>query len=72
MAMISPAERRVEVAGGLVGQEQVRLVDEGARDRHPLLLPAGQLRRAVVHAVGEAHGLEGPPAQARRSTARSE
>ena len=34
---------RVEVAGGLVRQQRQRPVDEGAGDRDPLLLAAGQL-----------------------------
>ena len=38
--------RRVEVAGGLVGQQDRRPVDEGAGDRDALLLAAGQLVRA--------------------------
>ena len=42
---------RVEVAGRLVGQQQHRLVDEGARDGHALLLAARQLQRVGVHLV---------------------
>src|SRR6185369_14560434 len=38
---------RVEVAGRLVGEDEARLGDERARDRHPLLLPARQLRRTA-------------------------
>src|ERR1700722_10091109 len=34
---------RVEVARGLVGQQQGRMVDEAARDGHALLLAAGEL-----------------------------
>jgi hypothetical protein len=48
----------VEVAGGLVGQDELRVVDQRARDRHPLLLAAGELVRRVVRALPEAHGLE--------------
>ena len=33
------AGMRVERAGGLVGQDQDRIIDEGARDGHALLLP---------------------------------
>src|SRR5215208_1091206 len=44
----------IEVAGGLVGQQQWRVVDERARDRHALLLAAGQLVRQVVKLGGEA------------------
>ena len=39
---------RVEVAGRLVGEQQRRIGDDGARDRDALLLPAGQLARIVV------------------------
>ena len=35
-----------------------RVGDERARDRHALLLAAGELVRIVVHAVGEAHHVE--------------
>ena len=35
----------VEVAGGLVGDEHERIVDQRARERHALLLAAGQLAR---------------------------
>ena len=38
----------VEVAGRLVGQQQRRVVDERARDRHALLLAAGELVGEVV------------------------
>lgn len=40
---------RVEISGRLVGDEDHRLVDEGARDRDALLLPSGEL---VGHPVG--------------------
>ena len=33
----------VEIAGGLVRQDDRRLVDQGARQRNPLLLTAGEL-----------------------------
>src|SRR5436305_1048307 len=45
---------RVEVPGGLVGQEDQRSVDEGAGDRYALLLTAGQLIREVVALLAEA------------------
>ena len=38
----------VEVAGRLVGQQQARLVGQGAGDGDALLLAAGQLGRLVV------------------------
>ena len=49
---------RVEVAGRLVGEEDGRLGDERARDGDALLLAAGELRRAVRRAVGEADALD--------------
>src|SRR5687768_16066874 len=49
------AGARVEVAGGLVGQEQLRAIYQRARDRHALALAPGKLVRRVVHAVLEAH-----------------
>jgi hypothetical protein len=39
------AHRRVEVSGRLVSQQNARFVRECSRDRHALLLAAGQLRR---------------------------
>ena len=45
----------IEVAGGLVGQEQGRVVDQGAGDGHALLLAAGELRGVVVQAVPQPH-----------------
>ena len=52
------AGARVEVAGGLVGEHDLRLRREGAAHRHALLLTAGQLARAVLEAVGEADGVD--------------
>ena len=43
----------VEVARGLVGQEDRRVVHERARDGHALTLPAGELVRLVAHPVVE-------------------
>ena len=37
-----PAERVVQVAGGFVGEHQLRAMRERAGDGHPLLLPARQ------------------------------
>src|SRR6478609_45178 len=47
------AERRIDAAGRLVGQQQLRPGDHGARDRRALLLAAGQDRRQRVHALAE-------------------
>ena len=38
-------ERRVEIAGGLVGDQQLRLADDRARDADALLLAHRQLER---------------------------
>src|SRR6516164_1307326 len=46
---------RVEVARGLVGQEQARATHHPARHRHPLLLATRELAGAVVHAVLQPH-----------------
>ena len=43
----------VERAGRLVGEEDVRVVDERARNRHALLLAAGKLGRLVLLAMRE-------------------
>jgi hypothetical protein len=51
---------RVEVAGGLVGQDQRRIQSQRADDRHALLLPAGRVRRAAVLPPGEAYLVEQP------------
>ena len=42
------AATRVEVAGRLVGEHHVGLGDDGAGDRHALLLAAGELARVVA------------------------
>ena len=49
---------RVKVARGLVGQEDFRVADDGSGDGHALALSAGELRGAVLHAVGEADALD--------------
>ena len=46
----------VEVAGGLVGQHDRRVPDQGAGDRHPLALPARELGGPRVQPVGEPDG----------------
>src|SRR6185436_2618743 len=43
----------VEVAGRLVGDDDGRIGDHRAGDRHALLLPAGELVRVVLHAIGK-------------------
>ncbi len=56
-----PAVARVEVARRLVGQKDRRLVGEGARDGHALLLAARELRRIVVRARRQLHVFEESP-----------
>ena len=48
------AGARVEVAGGLVGEDDVGPGQQGAGDRDPLLLAAGQLVRAVAEPLAQA------------------
>ena len=50
-----PARGRVEVAGRLVREQHRRLRDERAGNRDALLLPAGELGRAVRQPVAETH-----------------
>ena len=50
---------RVEGAGGLVGKENLRVVDEGAGNGHALHLAAGKLARALVHVLAQADALQG-------------
>ena len=49
---------RVERAGGLVAEEDLRLRGERAGDGHALLLAAGELRGIVFQLVAEAHELK--------------
>src|SRR3970040_1745515 len=48
----------VQVAGGLVGEQDLGIAGEGAGDRHPLLLTPGELCRVVVDPVRQAHALQ--------------
>ena len=52
------ARLRVEVARGLVGDQDLRVGHDRARDRDALLLAARELPRVVVHPVGEADDRE--------------
>ena len=60
----------VEVAGGLVGEDQGGVVDQRARDRHPLLLaarePVGKAARAVGRGPRASSSAAHAPARARR------
>ena len=49
---------RVKVARGLIGQHQRRVHDQRTRNGHALLHAARQLGRALVHGLGQAHGVE--------------
>ena len=62
LLLIGPEEREdlvarlaVEVAGGLVGEDDRRVLQERAGDRHALLLAAREARRLVAHPVAEPH-----------------
>ena len=50
----------VQVPGRLVREQDARPIREGARERHPLLLPAGELGGIVVEASPEPDPLEQP------------
>src|SRR5580704_5730430 len=49
----------VEIAGGLVGQDDLRLIDQRARDGYALLFAAGELRGEVRHAFPHADAAQG-------------
>src|SRR5215211_4040128 len=58
------ARARVEVAGGLVGQQHGRVADQGPGDGHPLLLAPRELGGPVLEPVPEpdrGQGLGGQP-----------
>ena len=49
---------RVDIGGGFVGKHNVRGFHQCARNRHPLLLPAGQFARAAGGHVAQPDGVE--------------
>ena len=49
----------VEIAGGLVGEDELGMIDERASDGDALLFAAGELRREMVDAIGETDTGEG-------------
>ncbi len=51
--------RFVEIAGGLVGENQLGMVDQSASDGDALLFAAGELRGQVLDAIGEPDACEG-------------
>ena len=65
------ARARVEVARGLVGEEQRRVGHQRARDGDALLLAARELVRRVVEAVAEADRRRAPPSRGAAARARS-
>ena len=48
----------IEIAGGLVAQEQCRIGDDCARNADALLLPARQLPRIMLRALGQPDDVE--------------
>ena len=42
------AGRLIQIAGGFIGQQDRRIVDQGPRNGHALLLAPGKLRRVVI------------------------
>jgi hypothetical protein len=48
----------IEVGGGLVGEDDIRLGDQGAGDGHALALAAAQLVGAVTGELGQLHHFE--------------
>src|ERR1700675_1036496 len=56
------AGARIQRAGGLVGENDLRVVDEASRDRHALLLAAGELVRAVTGMALQAYNPQRVPA----------
>src|ERR1017187_7923442 len=51
----------IEVAGGLVAEQDLRPVDERPGERDSLLLPSGELDGVMVGAGRQAHALEERP-----------
>ena len=48
----------IEVAGRLVGDDDLRIGDDGARDGDALLLATRELARRVIGPIGKVHQLE--------------
>jgi len=49
----------IEIAGGLVGEKNLRAIDESAGDGDALLFAAGKFRGAMAEAMREANAFEG-------------
>ena len=60
----------IQVTGGLIGQQELRLGDERTGQSHTLLLAAGKLSRTVMPATLKSNTfeLEWPPKSGRRAT----
>ena len=52
------ARLRVETRGGLVEEDQFRVVDQSKRDRQSLLLPAGEVHRVGLGPLAEIDGVD--------------
>ncbi len=52
---------RIQVAGGLIGHQHNRIVDQGTRNGHPLLFTAGQLVGTVPDPVGQSDRFQTMP-----------
>jgi hypothetical protein len=50
-----PARFFVEGGGGLIRQNQLGLIDQGAGDRHPLLLPPREGIGLVIDSISQPH-----------------
>ncbi len=48
----------IEISRGLVGENQLRLIDQRTRNSYSLLFAAGELRREMRQAVAEPHTLQ--------------
>jgi len=58
----------VQVAGGLVGQDERRVRDQGSSDRDALLLAAGEFVRPVLDTVAEADAFQCCDGRRRRTS----
>ena len=52
---------RIEVAGRLIAQHQTRLPNQGASDRHPLLLTSRQLSGTMIDSRRQADAIDEHP-----------
>ena len=58
LSSVSRSILGVEVAGGLVGEDELGACDDGAGDGDSLLLASGELLGEVGGTVGDVHALE--------------